>query len=264
MNELITVLTENQTIQILRKRRQLRPTDPTRAPKRLESCPAQVFMNVKYSYQKLENMLAANIRPGDIVGVLTYDDEHLPGSRRDVQQDFSYFTRKFRKLRLQSNADPPRYLWSIERSHEDGVHRGRRWHIHFALRSSGNDYDDLHKCWTKGVVLLARFSVNPSDWTRDLGIKSKILSKSDRGYEPLARYMCKEQQDQLGQRTWSYSRSCLKPDIDRVDVESDIQLYLPDGCELVSRMVDASQYDMIKYINRQIRGSPSRRTVYSS
>lgn len=250
MNELITVSTENQTIMLLRQKRSARPTDPTRAPKRQESCPAQVFMNQKYSYQKLENMLAANIRPGDIVGVLTYDDEHLPGCRADVQQDFGYFTRKLRRLYELNGCDAPRYLWSIERSHADGVHSGRRWHVHFAIRACGDDYTALHGCWTKGLVLLTRFSLNPADWTRDLGIKAKILSISDRGYEPLARYMCKEAPERLSQRTWSYSRSCLKPEIDRVAVESDLQLSLPDGCELVSRTVESNRFDMIKFINR--------------
>lgn len=247
MTELITVYTENQTIKLLRHKRSCSGNSPTRAPKRNESCPAQLFMNAKHSYQKLENMLAANIRPGDIVGVLTYDDEHLPGSRRDVQQDFSYFTRKFRRLRAGSH-DPPRYLWNIERSNEDGVNKGRRWHVHFALRAEGDEYTALNQCWTKGIVLLAKFSLDPADWTRDLGIKSKILSMSDRGYEPLARYMCKEAQERIGQRTWSYSRSCLKPEVDRVEVDADMELALPDGCELVSRVLDGGHSDMIKYL----------------
>lgn len=248
MKELVTIYTENQTTALLRYKRPPIECSSIRAPRRAESCPAQIFMNTKRSWMKLENMLAANIRPGDIIGVLTYNDERLPGCRRDTQQDLNYFGRKFRSSCRAAGLDIPPTLWSMEQSHGDHVHDGRRWHIHIAMRSSGHDYDRIRACWSNGLVLLTRFSFNPDEWTKELGITTKILSATSSGYEPLARYMCKEAPEKLGQRTWSYSRSCRKPEVDRVAVDDDARLLLPAGCILVNSQHDSSGSEFIKYV----------------
>lgn len=259
MKELVTISTENQTTVLLRYKRQPVDCSSVRAPRRAESCPAQVFINAKYSWQKLEQLLAANIRPGDILGVLTYDDEHLPGCRRDVQQDFSYFSRKLRGLyRSNELLDPP-LIWCMEQSHGDNVHEGRRWHTHFAIRAQGSDFERIRRCWSKGLVLLAHFDYDCDKWTAELGIKTKILSTTGRGYEPLARYMCKEAQERIGQRTWSYSRSCRKPEIDRVMVEDGHRLLLPDGCLLIKSQSDSSGTEYLKYVVPTVRAPSQRR-----
>lgn len=250
MTELITVYTENQTIKLLRHKRSHSDNSPTRAPKRNESCPAQLFMNAKHSYQRLENMLAANVRPGDLIGVLTYNDEYLPGSRRDVQSDLSYFFRKLRRAYADAGAEPTRIVWSIEHSHEDGVHKGSRWHIHFAMRAAGEDFQRIRACWFKGIVLITFFTIDPAVWMKQLKVRGIIRSEASCGYEPLARYMCKEGQERLGQRTWSYSRACFKPEYDRIEVEADTKLVAPDGCQTVVHRVDSNSFEMLKYINR--------------
>ena len=248
MKELVTISTENQITALLRYKRTPVASSAVRAPRRLESCPAQVFMNMKYSWMKLENMLAANIRQGDIIGVLTYEDEQLPGCRRDVQSDFGYFSRKLRALyRARGLAVPP-LIWSMEQSHGDNVHQGRRWHIHFALRAQGEDFDKIRQCWSKGLVLLTHFDYDADKWTKALNITSKILSTSGRGYEPLARYMCKEAPERLGQRTWSYSRSCRKPEIDRVMVDDDMRLEIPEGRILINAQSNSGHFEHLKYI----------------
>lgn len=56
-----------------------------RSSKRKLSSEAQKRMNAKYSYQKLELMLAANFLPGDLIVTLTYDDRHLPRSREEAK-----------------------------------------------------------------------------------------------------------------------------------------------------------------------------------
>ena len=56
-----------------------------RASKRKLSSEAQKRMNAKYSYQKLELMLAANFLPGDLVVSLTYDDRHLAQAAARLQ-----------------------------------------------------------------------------------------------------------------------------------------------------------------------------------
>ena len=248
MKEMLTIATENQHVLMLRQKRRSVECSAIRAPKRSESCPSQVFINTKYSWQKLEYLLAANIRPGDMVGVLTYEDSALPGSRKDVRQDFAYFTRKLRAQYLARGQPLPRVIWTFEQSHGDNVHHGRRWHIHIACRAQAEDDKLIRSCWTKGIVLLTGFDYDADKWTEELNISTKILSSTGRGYEPLARYMCKEAQERLGQRTWSYSRSCVKPEIDRVIVDDDARLELPHGCLLVRSQQDSDGTEYLKYV----------------
>ena len=65
-----------------------------RSSKRKLSSEAQKRMNAKYSYQKLELMLAANFLPGDLIVTLTYDDRHLPRSREAAKAKLKYFRQK--------------------------------------------------------------------------------------------------------------------------------------------------------------------------
>lgn len=220
-----------------------------RAPKTLPSCTAQVFMNNKYSYQKLELMLAANIRPGDIVGVLTYSDDKIPGTRKDAANDYRYFCSKLRRCYGEDGLELPRLLYCIEQSHDDSIHDGKRWHIHFAMRSTGKDYDKIRACWTKGIVLLAKFNLNPKVWIDELGLHERVECSDKRGYEPLARYMCKEPREKLGLRTWSYSRNCVKPETDVQYIEDDRRLQLPEHCDLINSANEtANDYEMIKFL----------------
>lgn len=52
-----------------------------RAGKKALSSAAQQQMNLKYAYQKLELLIAANFGVRDLYVTLTYDDAHLPRNR---------------------------------------------------------------------------------------------------------------------------------------------------------------------------------------
>ena len=67
-----------------------------RAAKRRASTEAQQRINARYSWEKLELMLAANFVPGDLVVTQTYDEENLPEDRAGAQAKLKKFRKKLK------------------------------------------------------------------------------------------------------------------------------------------------------------------------
>lgn len=205
-------------------------SDGVRAGKRNLSSEAQKRMNLKYSYQKLELEMAANFGRGDIVATLTYDDDHLPGSRREAMRRAQRFWRKLRAKRGLS-ADL-RYIYVTEHRHGDG-----RWHHHALINSTGDDYATIRSAWGYGLVDMHPFRID-----------------REKNYETLARYFCKEQRDLVGQRLWSCSRNLRRPEPDSQRVGNDRELAVPDWATVLMDTGDVrtayGHYRFVKYLAR--------------
>lgn len=199
-----------------------------RAGKRNLSSEAQVRMNLKYSYRKLELEMAANFKKGDIVATLTYDADHLPRSRREAMRRAQRFWRKLRAKR--GISVELRYIYVTEHKHGDG-----RWHHHALINSTGDDYAAILSSWGYGAVDMHPFRVD-----------------RDKNFETLARYFCKEQRDLVGQRLWSCSRNLKKPEQDSRRVGNDEGLTVPEGATVLMDTGDVrtayGHYRFIKYL----------------
>lgn len=197
-----------------------------RAAKSKASSEAQKRMNRIYSFQKLELLLAANFRPGDLVITLTYDDEHLPADRKGAETALKAFRRRLSQAR-KAQGQELHMVWNIEHKHGDG-----RWHHHAVLNATGEDMDLIQRCWPGGRVEI-----------QDLRIDQ------EHSYEALARYMAKEGGDKVGQRSWSYTRNLQQPEIETFRVEDDTTVRVPRGG--VSLMVYEGPYSVwrvVKYL----------------
>ena len=69
-----------------------------------------------------------------------------------------------------------------------------------------------------------------------------------KNYATLAAYYAKEAREQLGLRSWSYTRNAKKPveEIDRVD--DDFQLQTPDGVLVLEKTSIETPYGRFEYI----------------
>ena len=199
----------------------------TRAGKRKLSSEAQQRMNQKYSYQKLELMLAANLTPGDLVVTLTYDDAHLPKSRKEAEAKLKYFRAKLASARRKRGAPPLVMVWCTEHKHDEG-----RWHHHVAMNATGEDFTEIRKLWGQGT---------------DVEIQRLRVDK-EKNYLTLARYMCKETKDKLGLRSWSYTRTAKHPEVDTFRVEADVPLSVPRGAVQLENVSVRTEYGHYKYI----------------
>ena len=208
-----------------------------RAAKHKASSEAQRRMNKIYSYEKLELMLAANFRPGDLVITLTYDDKHLPPNRKTAEARLRYFRQKLTKLRKTEHQDM-RMVWNTESRHGDG-----RYHHHIVLNSTGEDFSIIRELWLYGA---------------DIHI-DRLQIEGEKSYESLARYMCKEEPERVGQRTWSYTRNCLKPEVETFRVEDDTTVQAPKGATVLAEKTERTQYAAYKIVKYLAPGWQKRR-----
>lgn len=193
--------------------------------KRLSS-QAQQRMNLKYAYQKLELEIAANFGEKDLYATFTYDDAHLPTSRKEANARMAAFWKRLRAAR-KAKGTQLRYIYVTEHKHGDG-----RWHHHVLINSTGDDYDEIRNLWKYGGVDYIRIQIS-----------------RDKNYETLARYLCKEQRERVGQRLWSCSRSLQKPERECFRVPNDTPLTPPDGAMLLDDSGDVTTaYGHFRYI----------------
>ena len=157
-----------------------------RQKKRELSTRAQQLMNLKYAWQKLKLLIAANFGPKDLFLTLTYTDECLPSDRDQVMRDVAAFVKSLRRHRPGQEL---RYIYCIEHKHGEG-----RWHVHMLLNSTGDDFDLILRLWKRGGVEF-----------------KKIRVDREKNYESLARYFCKEPRDKPGDCLWSGSKKLRKP-----------------------------------------------------
>lgn len=217
-----------------------RDSAAVRAGKSKLSSEAQQRMNQKYSYQKLELGLAANFVPGDLVVTLTYDDAHLPASRKAADEKLKYFRSKLAAARKKKGQALVMY-WNIEHKHESCE---GRWHHHCVINSTGDDYELIRKLWGQGS---------------DIEIKPLRVDR-EKNYETLAKYMAKEDRDKLGQRSWSYTRNARKPEVDTFRVSNAEELTPPRGSTVLMDTGDVQtaygHYRYIKYLTHGWESTP--------
>lgn len=216
-----------------------RDSERARAAKRKASTEAQKRMNQIYSWQKLELMLAANFRPGDLVVTLTYDDAHLPESRKASELRLKYFRQQLTVHRVMTGQELV-MIWNTEHKHGDG-----RWHHHTVINATGDDYDLIRRLWIYGS---------------DIEIKPLRVDK-EKNYATLAQYMCKEEGERLGQRKWSYTRNARKPEVETFRVEEDTTVQVPKGATEISVFSDSNQYGSARVIKYLAPGWEKRPTV---
>ncbi len=211
-----------------------------RREKRKASTEAQQRLNAKYSWEKLELMLAANFVPGDLFATLTFDDDHLPEDRKTAAARLKKFRQQLTEIR-KARGEECRMIWTIENAHGSG-----RWHVHLAVNATGNDFSDILRCWLYGS---------------DVEILRIELSR-EKNYESLARYMCKEERERPGLRSWSYSRNCRHPEVETRTVPDDADIQAPDDAIILedeTKQTEWASYHYIKYLTTAPAQLRSRR-----
>lgn len=201
-------------------------TPKQRAAKRKLSSAAQQRMNMKHSFQKLELMLAANFRPGDLMLTLTYDDARLPGSRTKAESRLKEFRRELSEI----YGERGREFAAVFNT--ENVFGLGRWHHHIVVQNIGLDYEQLRAAWR---------------WGDNVEIR-KLKLDSEHSYESLARYLCKEARERPGLRSWSYTRSCKHPEVETFPVPDDTPLQAPKGSLVYEDARETTEFGSWRYV----------------
>lgn len=225
-------------IEALYNRCSVSDTPIQRQAKHQTSSAAQRRMNQIYSYQKLELTLAVNFpRAGSaLVMVLTFDDAHMPKSRKEAQCRFKYFLKRLRETYRAAGLPEPVVFWAPECL----TSATGRWHFHVVMTNSGRDLDLVRSCWIYGSEIEA----------------DKLRVDAKKNHETLARYMtkelreCQEYDARPGLHGWSCTRNAKKPEVWTITVPDDYELIPPAGCAVLldeSKTTEFASYHVIKY-----------------
>ena len=217
-----------------------RRSDPprVRAAKQKATSAAQAMRNQILSTRALELLLSVNYpTPGSgLVLTLSFDDQHLPGDRKTALRRLKYFLQLLRKARRQAGKPEPRCVYCPEVL----TAASGRWHFHLVLDSTGNDLDDVRRCWRYGHNIEAR----------------AIRVDEEENHETLARYMNKELREaqeyacRVGLHGWSCTRNCYRPEVDVQTVEDSSRLRAPRGATVLifeRRSTELSESTVLKY-----------------
>ena len=198
-----------------------------RAGKRKLSSAAQERMNRKHSYQKLELMLAANFRPGDLMITLTYDEQHLPGGRSAAVNRLKRFRADLSAFRREKNRGIMVMIFNTENAFGEG-----RWHHHLVVNNVGEEFEEIRRLWP---------------WGENIEIRRLKLDR-EHSYESLARYLCKEARERPGLRSWSYTRNCKHPEVESFPVEDDTPLQAPKGSLVYEDAREQNEFGSWRYV----------------
>lgn len=209
-----------------------RSTPEERAALREISSAAQMTLNNRRAWQKLELLLAANFGRRDLVIELTYDDVHLPPSREEavkLVRKFLSWLRAHRKARGQAL----RYVYVTEQLSAEGG----RLHHHLVINGTGADLEVLKSLWPYGNVNMEQMD----DW---------------QGYEALAKYLTKEARElgrpEPGKKCWVASLGLKKPAVESETVKDNLSVVAPPGAIILSAPAPIrnqfGEFITIKYI----------------
>lgn len=215
---------------------------------RKESCEAQKKFNVKTSWANLMWRIAANFLPDDaLVVTLTYDDDHLPDSRKKAQANLKAFRGSISKSRKQ-RGEVFRAIYSTEHLHSSSrPGESGRWHHHLILNQTGNDYDEIRSAWKFGT---------------DIDIHPFELNDK-RNYETLARYMAKERAETERSHVWGCTRNCVMPETETFLVDVDEAITIPDDAAFIqteTKTTEFGKYEIAFWVNMAKERLRKRRT----
>ena len=205
--------------------------DPaTRAAKQRASSEARARINRRYSWQKLEALLAANFGSKDLWVTLTYDDDHYPPCRREAVRRMQNYMRALRAARKIEGADLL-YIKNTESISESGL--PGRLHHHAVINGTGHDYDTIAGLWRWGSA-----------------VEIKPLLDGTHTYGDYARYMAKEAPP-LGKNGWTPSRNLKRPTRESWIVDDALTIAPPPGATVLERTEQHNgwgEYVYLKYL----------------
>lgn len=207
-----------------------------RAAKSRLSSEARQRLNMKASWQKLEQVLAANFDKHDLFVTLTY--RNAPPTREWALRQVNAFLRQLRAARA-GRGDALLYVKCTEHLTEDGDEG--RWHHHLVVNATGRDYEEIRALW--------------SAWGDDVDIEPLLDGTWD--YEARARYMCKERPP-LGKQTWTPSRGLRRPVRTSELVDEALTVSPPPGAVVLDRDQKDNAWGSFAYIKYLLPYRPPR------
>lgn len=215
-----------------------------RAEKKKCSTMGRKLTNHRTMQRRFKLLLAANYKLTDFFFTLTFDDDHLPRTRKETMRAFERFVKRLRRSR-DLRGQELRYSHCIESKHGIG-----RYHIHMIVNATGKDVEELCSLWDDGTVDWEYIG-----WSKESG---KLKPRGPKGYEILARYMTKEVQP-VGARNYSGSKNLVRPTatvrfMSEEEVNARRLAETPEGCEQLDYAEYGNEWGRFWYVSYYNKG----------
>lgn len=221
----------------------------SRARKSRPSSANQKLKNQIKSQNWLELQLAVNFpAPGSAhVLTLSFDNEHLPKTRKQTQRKLYYFINNtLRKACEAAGLPRPRAIWAIEVLSS----ANNRWHVHMVIESIV-PLEMIRKCWRYGSNIECR----------------ELRVDDEKNHESLARYLSKESRDaqewdcKPGLHVYGRTQNCLKPEIIEEIVQDRAQLRAPRTATVLLHERRETAFDEIHVLKYRLPAACFRHGV---
>ena len=174
-----------------------------RSKKKKVSSKKQENLNDKNAKRYLAWRINANFGKEDIHLVLTYDNEHLPSTIEEGENNIKYFLREARK-EMKAIGKELKYIIVTEYKDEANEDGRVRMHHHMII-NGGLDRDKLESMWC-----IRKKGRKKKDYEPELlgWVNADRLQPDKNGFEALAQYITKLKKSK---RRWSCSRNLKSP-----------------------------------------------------
>lgn len=200
---------------------------------------AQKRLNYKTAQGNLELLIACNFKAEDLFVTLTYDNDHLPKTRKEALRNIKNFIRQLREIR-HKQGKPFNYIYNTEDKHGAG-----RYHHHMIINSvDKNDMETIISMW--------KYSEQ-----QGVDVERLMKGKTDgRQYIDIARYMTKEAAEEKPNDTRMFvcSRNLARPRKTYEWIKDNETVTIPQNAELLeheSLMNQWGEFIYFKYIERE-------------
>lgn len=216
-----------------------------RAAKQKCSTAARRALNFRAAWQKLRLLLCANVSRGDLWVTLTYDDAHLPPTRKAAAKIMATFIDRMRAARRR-DGEEILYFYVTEELQDDG---SRRLHHHMVLRAGAarRDYELIRSLWSWG------------DNIEIMPLGEHALYSDD--FLELAQYMCKERNPDVktynvGAKCWVSSRNLERPVVESELAPDNVTITAPPGARIIDQDHKQNEFGSFDYIVYLLPAAP--------
>lgn len=211
-------------------------TKPRKKKKKGATTERQFERNDRMATRRVQRIIAANFRPGDMLLTLNYSPEHLPANRKEADKDAENLIDRARRVMKREGIE---CKWILVTTEVDGE-TGEIVRLHHHIIMPRLAYEVICEKWTKGSV----------DYQ---------LLKHQPDFTALAVYLLKQARREPDAKKYRCSRNLIHPaPVGERIVKPGHQPWIPRGAVVLERS-EYTQESPCQYVRYLLPDKPTGR-----
>lgn len=168
-----------------------------RAAKAKESTPAQKKLNNKKTVRQFVRIVNDNFTWNDFGVELTFDEEHLPNSKKEVRRELKKYFKRLRNAIKSQGGDVSKFKYVYVMSDRDGKDHSKTVRLHVHMFMTGVSRELIEDKWAAGYVNADRLRCD------ETGLTGKATYYAKQGLA--------DDKLEKNERTWGKSNNVTVP-----------------------------------------------------